>query len=135
MKPRAALKLPVPTESAEQAAFVEWCELQGYPYNLIFAIPNGSHKSPATAAKFKREGLKSGVPDLFLPYAVDDDGTFTGRDYHGLFIEMKRKSGSSVSAEQKKWKKDLESQGYAHVYAYGADEAIDFIKQYVKGAN
>jgi hypothetical protein len=125
MKPRAAMKLPPPTESQEQAAFIQWCELAGYPYNLIFAIPNGSHKSPATAAKFKREGLKSGVPDLFLPWAAIA--------YFGLFIEMKRKSGSSTSAEQKAWKEKLETEGYAHVFAYGADEAIDYIKQYVRG--
>ena len=131
-KPRVAMKMPPPTESQEQAAFIEWCNLAGYPYNLIFAIPNGSHKSPATAAKFKREGLKSGVPDLFLPYPFVHPGLITG-DCHGLFIEMKRKTGSSTSDEQKAWKVKLEGEGYAHVFAYGADEAIDFIKQYVRG--
>lgn len=131
-KPRAAMKLPPPTESQEQSAFIEWCNLAGYPYNLIFAIPNGSHKSPATAAKFKREGLKSGVPDLFLPHVIWAN-CLTAKDYSGLFIEMKRKVGSSTSEAQKQWKKDLESQGYAHVYAYGADEAIAFITDYIKG--
>ena len=125
MKPRAAIKLPPPTESQEQAAFVQWCELQGYPYNLIFAIPNGSHKSPATAAKFKREGLKSGVADTLLPHAVGE--------YHGFFCELKRKSGSKTSDEQKAFKAKMEKEGYCCVYAFGADEAIYFTTEYVKG--
>lgn len=125
MKSRAAPGLPCPTESQEQAAFIEWCELAGYPYNLIFAIPNGSHKSHATAAKFKREGLKSGVPDLFLPYVTNLQS--------GLFIEMKRRAGGRASQEQKEWKEKLEREGYAHVFAHGAGEAIAFIRDYVAG--
>ena len=121
----AALKRRAPTESQEQSAFIEWCELAGYPYNLIFAIPNGSHKSPATAAKFKREGLKAGVADLFLPYGAGY--------YQGLFIEMKRKTGSKTSDEQKAFKASAEREGFAHVFAYGADEAIAFIRDYVRG--
>jgi hypothetical protein len=127
MKPRAAIKLPQPTESQEQAAVVDFCLKAGYPFNLIFAIPNGANKSPASAAKFKREGLRAGFPDLGLPYQ-------NGR-YAGLWVEMKRQRGSKTSDEQKEWKEKLEREGYAHVYAYGADEAIDFIKQYVKEAN
>lgn len=121
----AALKRPAPTESQEQSAFIEWCELAGYPYNLIFAIPNGSHKSPATAAKFKREGLKAGVADLFLPYGAGN--------YQGLFLEMKRRTGSKTSDEQKAFKASAEREGFAHVFAYGADKAIDSIKKYVRG--
>lgn len=115
-----------PTEHQEQAAVIEWCDLVSKyrpELALIFAIPNGSNKSPSAAEKFKREGLKSGVPDLFLPVATEYA--------NGLFIEMKRKKGGTVSSAQKDWKEKLEKQGYKVVICKGADKAIEVLKQYL----
>ena len=114
--------LPVPTEHAEQCAVIEWCNLHPIAKH-IFAIPNGSHKSPAAAIKFKREGLRSGVPDLFLP--VPQNG------FSGLFIEMKRTKGSVISKEQLAWFELLDKNCYSCFICRGADEAIEAIKSYL----
>lgn len=117
------LKPLIPTEHQEQCAVIEWCD-QHPIAKRIFAIPNGSNKSPAAAAKFKREGLRKGVPDLFLPVAR--------RGFHGLFIEMKHTKGSAVSPEQVAWVDYLFSAGYVARTARGADDAIAMISDYLK---
>jgi len=106
------------SEHDEQAAFVEWLEWQGIP---VFAIPNGSNKSKAAAAKFKAEGLRAGVPDLMIPAPTDQ--------YAGLFIEMKSDKGT-LSKEQKKWLSCLNTRGYATAACWGVDEALKCFKSY-----
>ena len=116
----------IPTEHQEQAKVIQWCNLQKGKYpvlDLIFAIPNGTNKSITARVKFKAEGLKSGVPDLFLP--VPSGG------YHGLFIEMKRTKGSYASTEQLDWIEKLRAQGYDAVMCKGGDAAIEKIKEYL----
>ena len=116
----------IPTEHEEQAAVIKWWA--GYaaqhkiPENLLFAIPNGANKSMATAAKFKREGLRKGVPDLFL--AVP-------RGVHGLFLEMKRTVKAQVSDDQYYFAEGLRDQGYRVVFCFGAENAIRVIKEYL----
>jgi len=106
------------TEHDEQAAFVEWLEWHGIP---VFAIPNGSNKSKAAAAKFKAEGLRAGVPDLMIPVPTDR--------YAGLFIEMKSDKGT-LSKEQKEWLSMLADMRYATAACWGVDEAIKCFKLY-----
>lgn len=116
----------IPTEHQEQANLIYWCNSQSGKYpelKLIFAIPNGTNKSMTARVKFKKEGLKSGVPDLFLP--VPRNGS------HGLFIEMKRRKNSTTSAEQKAWIEALTDQGYDAAVCKGCDEAIEKIKAYL----
>lgn len=110
-------------EHQEQKALIEWCEYKGYPYNLIFAIPNGGKRHKAVAVKLKKEGVKSGVPDLFLPVPA--------MSYCGLFIEMKSKKGK-VTDNQKKWIKTLIKQGFIADTCYGFDEAKDLMERYIE---
>ena len=107
------------TEHDEQAAFVEWLEWQGIP---VFAIPNGSNKSKAAAAKFKAEGLRAGVPDLMIPAPTEQ--------YAGLFVEMKDAKNGTLSKEQKEWLSLLTDMGYATAACWGVDEAIKCFKSY-----
>ena len=116
-----------PTEHQQQCLIFEWAELNKNRYpelNLMFAIPNGSHKSITQAVKFKREGLKSGVPDIFLPHAVTP--------FHGLFIELKTQGGK-LNQNQKDWILNLKSQGYFATVCIGATAAISTIQNYLKG--
>lgn len=115
----------IPTEHEEQCAVIQWCDAHPIAKH-IFAIPNGSHKSPAMAAKFKREGLRSGVPDLFLPVPSGE--------YSGLFIEMKRTKGSVTSGAQQDWASFLTKQGYRCITCNGADWAILEIGLYLIAA-
>ena len=120
----------VPTESQEQAALIDWCRLDPRT-DCIFAIPNGANKSRAAAAKFKREGLKPGVPDLFLPVPVNFGLDAEPEWKHGLFIEMKRTKGGVISQDQEDWAKYLKYRDYEHVFAFGAAEAVAAIRKYL----
>ena len=112
----------IPTEHQEQCAVIAWCDQHPIAKH-IFAIPNGAHKSPATAAKFKREGLRKGVPDLFLP--------IPSKGYHGLFLELKRERGGAVSENQKIWLGMLSSAGYCCHIVSGSEIAIAVIQEYL----
>ena len=91
----------------------------------MFAIPNGGYRAKATAARMKRTGTRAGVPDIFLPVS-------NGRE-HGLFIEMKRRKGGTVSTSQKERMKMLTAEGYRCVVAKGCQEAIAAIMRYMDG--
>lgn len=95
-----------PTEGEEQATLFHWCEMVKGKYpelQLLFHIPNGGERRKSEAARMKAEGVKPGVPDLFLPVARGG--------YHGLFIEMKRREGWRISKEQETWIAALKEQG------------------------
>ena len=112
-------------EAQEQSALIEWCGWMAHKIpvlNLIFHVPNGGFRNEIEAANLKRQGVKAGVPDLFLPVAK--------HGFHGLFIEMKTKNGK-VTENQVKWLRDLSAQGYLAVICRGADEAKKIIEDYL----
>lgn len=114
------------TESQEQIIIFQWCNRNKNEYpelNFIFAIPNGGKRNIVTASRLKLEGVKPGVPDMFLPVAR--------HNYHGLFIELKRLKGGAVSIHQESWKNNLRAQGYAVATAKGAVRAITIIAAYL----
>jgi len=108
----------IPTEHEEQRELVRWFR-QTWPGVRIFAIPNGGARSPATAGRLKAEGVSSGVPDLFIPA-------------WGLWVEMKRTKGGSLSAEQKDWIAYLESVKFCCIVGKGADDARGKIQAFFK---
>lgn len=48
----------------------------------LHAIPNGGYRDKITAGKLKAEGVKRGIPDIFLPLPIIG--------YAGLYVELKR---------------------------------------------
>lgn len=132
-------------EHSEQVALFEWAEtVQGQipELALLFAIPNGA-KLPYTRNKAGKvsskqrislvaEGLKAGVPDVFLPVPVYIDSEGTGYFYSGLFIEMKIPPNKPSDA-QEWWIKELTAKGYKAVVCYGGwQEAKEIILQYLE---
>lgn len=110
-----------------QAALFKWAKYASSRHpglKLMFAIPNGGARDAITGAMLKREGVKPGIPDIFLPLPVGD--------FHGLFIELKTAKGQP-SPEQREWLTRLRNRGYAAVLCRGLDEAIDTISRYVAG--
>lgn len=104
----------------------------------MFAIPNGGLRDKITAGNLKREGVKAGVPDIFLP--IPRGG------YHGLFVEMKRRetrkagrrkasvvdrAAGSTSHVQDDWIARLRARGYGAASAIGYEAARDLIRQYL----
>lgn len=115
------------SEATEQIAVIKWCHINVFMYpelELIYHVPNGGKRNQLEAAKLKQQGVKAGVPDLFLPSPK--------HGYHGLYIEMKYGQNKTTSS-QREWLKKLKEQGYLCRVCYGAEEAINLIKEYVKG--
>ena len=126
-----AAAVATPLEHHEQVAVIEWADgmVGRYPeLALLYAVPNGARTSIGTAKKLKAEGLRAGVPDLVLPVARGIDHTSA---YHGLYVELKRIKGGTVSPEQRGLHEALRAQGYRVVVARGAAEAIAAITQYL----
>lgn len=94
-----------------------WPELE-----LLFAIPNGGHRVKGVAVKLQREGVRAGVPDIFLPVARGD--------WHGLFIEMKAEKGK-VTEKQEEWHERLKAAGYLVLVCYGWEAARKAIESYL----
>lgn len=121
-KPKAV----VPTEHSEQVALMQWVRMAIAKHpelGLLYAIPNAAKRSPRLAAHMKAEGLRSGVPDLCLPVARGG--------YHGLYIELKRRKGGSVSVEQKTWIDLLNQQKYKAVVCHGWEMAQVVLRAYL----
>ncbi len=118
---------PVATEDQEQRAVIDWwalaCKVYRIPPFALFAIPNGGWRHPATAARLKAQGVRPGVPDLFL---MVPRGTF-----HGLYIEMKRLKGGFLSPAQLAFLTYASEAGYAANVATGALDAVDVINDYL----
>lgn len=114
------------TEKDEMIALFDWASYRT-DLQLMFHIPNEGRRSVQHTASLLRQGMKPGVPDIFLPVAK-------GR-YHGLFIELKRKYGGRATPEQKAWQRALIDEGYCAVICKGFEEAKETIDWYMKGAN
>jgi hypothetical protein len=113
------------SESTEQQALFEWAESAAKKtpeLRLLFAVPNGGKRDKVTAAILKREGVKSGVPDICLPVPCGK--------YHGLYIEMKV-GDNTPSTNQLWWIEQLQKQGYKVEVCYGWDEAVKVIVGYM----
>lgn len=118
---RAAAK-----ESTEQTTLIAWANLQSKTIPelaRLYAVPNGGSRHMLEAVNLKRQGVKKGIPDLCLPVPRH------GR--HGLYIELKRTSGSTTSKEQKEWIAYLNGVGYVAVICKGFEEAKAAILDYL----
>lgn len=115
-----------PTEDLEQELVMRWAIGQegAWPeLALLHAIPNGGLRSKRTAAALKRTGVKPGVPDLCLPIARGG--------FHGLYVEMKRRTGGRVEPEQKAWHARLAAEGYHVAVCRGHEQAIAVLRDYL----
>lgn len=112
------MKFPqvIPSEHQEQVLFVNWFRLT-YPGVLIHATPNAAKRTKRTAGIMKSEGMVAGIPDLFIPA-------------WGLWIEMKRRKGGSLSPEQKRIIKYLRANGIPVHVCKGADEAMAVVQDF-----
>jgi hypothetical protein len=72
----------------------------------------------------KEQGVRAGVPDIFLPCP--------NPIHMGLFIEMKRQKGGRISEEQSRWIAELNKSGYRAVVAYGFEDAKQIILNYLR---
>jgi len=125
---RILIDYALPTEHEEQSRFIEWANLYAnildeHGLRLLFAIPNGGKRSIKTAKALKAEGVRSGVPDLFLPVPR--------RGYCGCFIEMKRSKRGTISPAQAVFHAELALQGYMVLVCRGCEDAKKQVLQYL----
>jgi len=109
----------VDSEEKEQMKLAAY--LDGHKF-LWCHVPNGGHRRKIVAASLKRQGVKSGVPDVLIFAPIQ------------AAIELKRKSGGNVSANQRKWLDALGNAGWDTYVARGADKAIEWLVEKVEKA-
>lgn len=109
-------------EDQHQIALMDWVRLRKDIEPFIFHIPNGGRRNKREAVKLKKMGVKAGVSDLFF--------AFPSRNFHGLWIELKSKTGK-VTASQKEWLEKMEKAGYAVAVCYGWESAKTVIEAYI----
>ncbi len=105
-------------EGLEQSAYFTWLQVRyREAYEHAFHVPNGGHRTKATAGKLKAQGVKAGVPDILidLPRGA----------YHGLRIELKATPphDAAVAKSQKEWNQRLDAAGYCALICKGLDVA------------
>ena len=90
---------------------------------LLYAVPNGGMRNKATAGKLRAEGVKSGVPDLFL--------SVPSTPFHGLYLELKAKA-NTASDEQRRWLMNLSAQGYKCAVVNDMGTALRIVAEYLR---
>lgn len=126
-------KLPEPKEADEQRHLFFWARMMSGQHpelELLNASMNGAWIPGRKGRKFaiitqlQNIGcLRPGFPDINLP--------IPRAGYHGLYIELKRKSGGKVSKDQQWWLDKLRYQGYYSTVARGFEEAKEAIIMYL----
>lgn len=101
----------------------------------LHAIKNAGHGDAIRGARSAAEGVKAGVPDIFLPvprpmYQVLPQDTCT-EFFHGMYVEMKRPKRGVVADIQTKWHVYLRDAGYCVETCYGWQAARDAILRYL----
>lgn len=124
-----------PKEHDEQKALVEWwhsySRALGLDWRLLVAVPNAqmllwsSNNPNAVVNYLLSEGMRRGMLDLilFLPRG----------QYHGLLIEMKRRTKGVVSDDQRTMARVIGEQGYYCQFCYGWDDARITVEKYMRG--
>jgi hypothetical protein len=124
-----------PLEEDECRWLMHWASTQrwqGYKLtDLLLLIPNGAYHGAdravgaVVARKLRAKGLKSGASDYLL--AVPD----FAKSCAGLWLEMKRTSGSKTSEDQRIFMATMTKLGYKCTVARGWIEASQQIGEYL----
>lgn len=113
------------TEDQHQIRLFEWRteNLHRWPeLAMLIHIPNGGHRSKATAGRLKALGVKRGVHDLLLPVPRGV--------WFGAWCEMKRIGGKPTD-EQLEWRALMRAQGYRAEIIEGWRDTADYYERYL----
>jgi hypothetical protein len=120
-------------EDKEQEVVFAWAAYHP-ELRWMHSIPNGGKRNPREAVRLKKQGQTNGVSDVFLPMQSNIEAA-NGVVYCGLYIEMKRRKQdgpSRVTKDQQDFMDYATVEGYKCAVCYGAEEAIDIIKWYLR---
>lgn len=121
-----------PLEDDECVAFSNWLNVNNIPHaHIANESRSSSQNAMIRGAKLKRMGQSRGVWDYEVYIPIKG---VTGRVdcYELVKIEMKRRKGGVLSAEQKQWGKIYEMAGINCKVCKGADEAIEFVNKFIR---
>lgn len=111
------------SESQEQIAAMEWLRLQ-YPNIAEHTMHIGNERKASYFVGYimKQMGVLKGASDLFMAWPSGG--------FHGLFIEVKSKTGKPT-AYQLAFLERMNKVGYLAKVCYGADEVISTMREYI----
>ncbi len=110
------------SEKQEQIALFERASLHPICSEYMFHVPNGGRRDLKEAISLKRQGVKPGVPDIFLAYP--------NKGFNGLFIELKSSTGKLTWAQAEMLER-LSNVGYAAWVCVGWVKAWETIEGYL----
>lgn len=119
-----------PPEYEECVNFVQWLRLRSIPHaHCANESQSGTRNAMIRGARLKRIGQSRGVFDyeVYVPKIQKDGST----KYKLLKIEMKRRKGGRVSAEQRRWQEIYEAAKIPCAICNGAGEAIEFVEKHL----
>lgn len=126
-------------EQAIQAAVMKWWAyahrgLGVHEPRLLMHIPNGGGRRKIEACILKGQGVRPGVPDLFLaaPRVIPAQEPFWPTVHkHGLWIELKAGAKGHVSELQRSMHSCLQAQGYDVSVCRSFDATVKVITEYL----
>lgn len=127
------------SEGGHQKAIFIWAAWNSGRYpelKWLHSNQTGAKMTPATAGKMKAEGMRAGVPDIYLDVPLGG--------YHGLRIELKvpeqRNAKGTIikrkgvcSPEQLEWLAHYAESGFCAHVCYGWEHSIQVIEHYLLG--
>ncbi len=116
-------------EGGHQAALFEWANLikvseGGVLRDYMWGSMNGAKRSFSAAGIAKIQGNTKGVPDVSI--------CLPRRNYHGMFLELKREAYYKITAEQHVIIDRLNKVGYCARVSNTIDKSIEMIEEYLK---
>lgn len=120
-------KMARPEQDAGEL-LIKWIDLVVLPNGLrpgqfFYHVANGGARSAVEAGILKGQGVRAGWPD----YGLD----LPAGPYHGLRLELKAPNGRKPPPEQLEILGRLESVGFKCVVAWGFDEAMRYVSEYL----
>lgn len=119
-----------PLESKEQKDLVKWLSYHPIVRDYFCKNDNEGKRTAAQGFHLKLMGLRPGVSDLFIYYPT--------RDYHGLWLEMKRNKKYSKSERstpswiaQEQFQEAVKKVGYAAYFCYGWVDGKNIVERYL----
>lgn len=125
VSPRSQVNVRSDEEHQHQAAFFKtlaYNEKRVPDLRFVFAIPNAAKRNKAERGRLLAEGMRSGVPDIFIP--------IPRHGYCGAWIENKSANGK-LTPQQKDFLEFLARVGYATKICYSVDEQVKFLEFYL----
>jgi hypothetical protein len=115
----------VNAEYSECKKFWQYAKYHPILKQYLIKICNEGKRSPIAGKKLLDIGMRSGLPDYFLP--------IPNKNWYGLWLEMKRVDGRNKKKDEKQeeWIAKLIKVCYYATYTYGFDDAVRIVKDYL----